>query len=94
MQHQLGLLLGSTMNLLVNQLISIGALATKYWPKKVVKYSSERLKGRKTFDYSNNNGRYIIGKNELKFETAWSKASDDSIHVYNDPYFYQGCCPC
>ena len=71
-------------------IISIGMLATKYWPKKVVKYSSEKLKGRKTFDYSNNNGRYIIGKNELKFETAWSKASDDSIHVYNDPSSIKG----
>ncbi len=70
--------------------ISIGALATKYWPKKVVKYSSKKLKGRETFDYSNNNGRYVIGKNELKFETAWSKASDDSIHVYNDPSSIKG----
>ncbi len=71
-------------------IMSIGFLATNYWPKKIVKYSSEKLKGRKTFDYSNNNGRYIIGKNELKFETAWSKASDDSIHVYNDPSSIKG----
>ena len=66
-------------------IISIGVLATNYWPKKVVNYTSQNLKGRKTFNYSSNNGHYIIGKNELKFETEWSKASDDSIHVYNDP---------
>ena len=71
-------------------IISIGALAAKYWPNRTLKYSSEKLKGRKTFDYSNNNGRYIIGKDELKFETAWSKASGDSIHVYNDPSSIKG----
>ena len=37
------------------------------------------------FDYSSNNGCYVIGSGELEFETKWSKASDTSIHVYNDP---------
>jgi len=40
---------------------------------------NQRLSGRVTFDYSNNNGKYIIGNDELLFETAWSKASGDSI---------------
>jgi len=71
-------------------IMSIGALTAKYWPKRTLKYSSEKLKGRKTFDYSNNNGRYVIGKDELKFETAWSKASGNSIHVYNDPSSIKG----
>ena len=31
------------------------------------------------------NGRYVIGRGSLKFETKWSKASDRAIHVYNDP---------
>ena len=36
------------------------------------------------FDYSNHNGRYIIGEGAAKFETMWTKASNTSIHVYND----------
>ncbi len=64
---------------------SIGVLISNFWPKKKPSYVKNRLRGRVSFDYSNNNGRFIIGENELKFETAWSKASGDSIHVYNDP---------
>ena len=37
------------------------------------------------FDYSSHNGHYIIGRGQLEFETRWSKASDTSIRVYNDP---------
>ncbi len=37
------------------------------------------------FNYSNYNGRYVIGRETLEFETKWSKASNVSIHVYNDP---------
>ena len=51
---------------------------------------NQRLSGRVTFDYSNNNGKYIIGNNELLFETAWSKASDDSIYILNDPASIKG----
>ena len=43
------------------------------------------LTGEAVFDYSNHNGRYVIGHGQLEFETRWSKASDISIHVYNDP---------
>ena len=43
------------------------------------------LAGEVVFDYSSNNGRYVIGRGELEFETEWSKASDMSIHIYNDP---------
>lgn len=70
-------------------ILSIGALAT-YWPKKSKNYASKRLSGRNSFNYSNNNGRFVIGSNELLFETKWSKASDDSIHVYNDPVSING----
>jgi hypothetical protein len=69
---------------------SIGSLAASHWPRKKVNYTNQRLSGRVTFDYSNNNGRYIIGNKELMFETAWSKASDDSIHIYNDPASIEG----
>lgn len=48
------------------------------------KYISPSLKGKVTFDYSNNNGNYIIGAGDLAFETLWSHASDTSIHTYND----------
>ena len=41
--------------------------------------------GEVVFDYSSHNGHYIIGRGQLEFETQWSKASDTSIHVYNDP---------
>ena len=43
------------------------------------------LVGEAVFDYSNHDGRYVIGRGTLSFETKWSKASNTSIHVYNDP---------
>jgi len=46
--------------------------------------------GTVTFDYSNFNGRYRIGQGVCLFETAWSKASDLSIHCYNDPPSIRG----
>ena len=68
----------------------LGGLAASHWPRKKAKYRNQRSTGRVTFDYSKNNGRYVIGNGELKFETAWSKASDDSIHIYNDPPSIEG----
>lgn len=41
--------------------------------------------GEAVFDCSSHNGYYIIGQGPLEFETRWSKASNTSIHVYNDP---------
>ncbi|MCY4114486.1 MAG: TIR domain-containing protein [Chloroflexi bacterium] len=41
------------------------------------------LTGEVVFDYSSHNGRYVIGRDTLEFETVWTKASDTSIHVYN-----------
>ena len=49
---------------------------TKYWRKG--------LTGKVSFDYSNNNGVFIIGNGKHLFETKWSKASDIAIHAYND----------
>ena len=43
------------------------------------------LVGEAVFDYSAHDGRYVIGRRTLEFETKWSKASNLSIHVYNDP---------
>lgn len=41
--------------------------------------------GEAVFDYSGHNGRYVIGRGPMEFETAWSKASATCIHLYNDP---------
>lgn len=43
------------------------------------------MKGVVTFDFSNNNGRYVIGAGDMAFETAWSGGSSDAIHAYSDP---------
>jgi len=49
------------------------------------KYVSPATKGRVTFDYSNNDGNYFIGQDELGFKLHFSKASNESIHLYKDP---------
>ena len=49
------------------------------------RYVSPALSGVVTFDYSNNNGRYILGTGDMAFETAWSGASNTAIHAYTDP---------
>lgn len=49
------------------------------------KYVSPSTFGKVSFDYSNNNGRYFIGQDELIFELAFSKSSNRNIQLYNDP---------
>ncbi len=49
------------------------------------RYISPTLEGTTTFDYSNNNGRYVFGAGDMAFETAWSRAGTGSIHAYTDP---------
>jgi TIR domain len=49
------------------------------------RYVSPALSGVVTFDYSNNNGRYVVGAGDLAFETAWSGGSNTAIHTYTDP---------
>ena len=49
------------------------------------KYVSPAVKGTVTFDYSNNDGCYFIGQEELGFTLKFSKASNRSIYLYNDP---------
>lgn len=48
------------------------------------RYLSIGNSGRFTFDYSNNDGKYVIGTGEYEFITRWSKASDRSIHACKD----------
>lgn len=69
----------------IGVLASAAGLAASFWPRFRPSYAAKRLSGRATFDYSNNNGLYTIGEGDLSFETKWSKASDTSIHLYNDP---------
>ncbi|AZC63169.1 toll/interleukin-1 receptor domain-containing protein [Pseudomonas chlororaphis] len=49
------------------------------------RYVSPALSGKVTFDYSNNNGRFVLGAGDMAFETAWSRGGNTSIHAYNDP---------
>ncbi len=49
------------------------------------RYASPAMSGTITFDYSNNNGRYVFGAGDMAFETAWSGGSNTSIHAYTDP---------
>lgn len=49
------------------------------------KYVSPSTHGVVTFDYSNNNGRYFIGQDELMFEIDLSKSSNFNIQLLNDP---------
>lgn len=49
------------------------------------RYVSPASRGRVTFDYSNNNGKYSIGSGYFMFETQWSKSSDWDIQLLSDP---------
>ena len=40
-------------------------------------------------DY-NRGEQFVIGRDDLKFETMWSKSNADSIHVYSDPLSIEG----
>lgn len=41
-------------------------------------------------DYRNHNGRIVLGAGDWLFETAWTNAGANSIHVYNDPPSIRG----
>lgn len=56
----------------------------KFFPASE-KYVSPSPKGRVIFDYSNNNGHYFIGQDELAFELFFSKSSVEDIQLINDP---------
>lgn len=49
------------------------------------RYVSPSVSGIVTFDYSNNDGRYVVGSGDMAFETAWSSGGSSAIHAYNDP---------
>lgn len=67
--------------------VFFGGLATlfaSFWPWKPT-YNDRRVKGREAFNYSANNHKFNIGKNDFCFTLEFSKASDTSIHMYSDP---------
>jgi hypothetical protein len=63
-------------------ILQYAAPALSYRPER---YVSPATTGRVSFDYSNNNGRYVVGAGDMGFETAWSEGSENSIHAYADP---------
>lgn len=46
--------------------------------------------GEAVFNFTNNDGRALIGEGQTAFETRWSNAGGSSIHVYNDPSGIRG----
>jgi len=68
---------------LISEKIGIPPLTAKASDVPPPQVSS--LSGEATFDYSAFNGRFIIGSGARQFETMWSKSSDTSIILYNDP---------
>jgi len=65
--------------------------ANSFSPKApIVSFGPERyvapaMTGEVSFDYSNNNGRFVFGAGDMAFETAWSKKGKNCIYGYNDP---------
>ncbi len=51
---------------------------------------AKQFAGEVAFNYSNYNGVYIIGSGKARFETRWSKASDTTIYLLNDPPSIRG----
>lgn len=49
------------------------------------RYVSPGLSGEVTFDFSNNDGCYVVGAGDMAFETKWSSGGSASVHVYRDP---------
>lgn len=65
-------------------------LATGAKRNRVASPWSPASEGVVQFNYSSHDGRYRIGDGEHVFETAWSKASNSSIHCYTDPESIRG----
>lgn len=49
---------------------------------ETVLYHSPSMGGTVIFRFDNNNGHYYIGNGEYMFDTRWSRAGNNSIHVY------------
>lgn len=72
---------------IVGIIVTIRGLCTKKVitiSSKTKVYASHSINGSFSFNYSNNNGLFSIGKTPFLFNTKWSKASNTSIHAYKD----------
>jgi len=49
------------------------------------RYVAPAMTGEVSFDYSNNNGRFVFGAGDMAFETAWTRCGTGRIYAYNDP---------
>ena len=47
-------------------------------------YINPNMTGSVSFDYSANNGLFVIGSGEYRFTTMWTTAGQGSIHCYKD----------
>ena len=56
------------------------AIAVKTEIEKTL-YHSPAMDGTVTFRYDNNNGKYIIGNGEYKFDTQWSGCNNNAIYA-------------
>ena len=50
----------------------------------------ERSIGEAKFNYTNHDGRFVIGAEPWAFETKWSSAASGAAHLYNDPVSING----
>lgn len=67
----------------LQKLIAYGYVKKQDKGKNIIYYATCPVR-KISFDYSNNNGVYVIGNEEEKFSTQWSKGSDTMIHAYSD----------
>lgn len=49
-----------------------------------IQYHNPEIQGTVTFDYSNNDKKYLLGNGEYLFVTRWSGAANDVIYAYSD----------
>jgi len=68
----------------------IGIKPNQHKASNIPPLQMDSCTGEVVFNYSNHNGCYMIGRGKWEFETKWSKASNTSIHIYNDPPSIRG----
>lgn len=49
------------------------------------RYVMPALQGEVSFDYTNNNGQFVLGAGEREFTVDFSPAGHESIYIYNTP---------
>jgi hypothetical protein len=49
------------------------------------RYVAPALEGEVSFDYTNNDGRFVIGTGERSFTLAFSPAGHRAVYIYHDP---------